>query len=178
MRKAKIIGLQRGKVKLSPYVPEWKRLYKKEEKLLCSSIGKYIEDIQHVGSTSIPGVKSKPIIDIAIGVKSLRIGRKCIKPLEKLGYEYKGDAGIAGRHFFAKGSKMNRIYYIHIEKLNDKLWKNHIVFRDYLRRHKEAIKEYNKLKEKLAKEHKDDRDTYTIKKATFIQRILRKAKAG
>lgn len=175
MKKTKIIGLQRKKVKLLSYNLEWKRLYKKEEELLCSSIGKYIEDIQHVGSTAIPGVKAKPIIDIAIGVKSLKAGEKCIKPLEKLGYKYKQGAGIKGRHFFVKGSEKNRTYYIHIEKINSQLWKNHILFRDYLRKHKEAVKEYNELKEKLAEKHKDDRDAYTIEKAIFIQKILKKS---
>jgi len=173
--KRKIIGLQRKKVKLSSYNPEWKKLYKKEEKLIRSIIEKYILDIQHVGSTSIPNIKAKPIIDIAVGVKSLKIGEKCIKPLERLGYEYKHDAGIKGRHFFVKGNENNRTHYLHVEKLNGKLWKNHILFRDYLIKHKEAVKEYSKLKEELVKKHKDNRDIYTIKKNSFIQKILRKA---
>ena len=174
MEKRKIIGLQKKKVKLSFYNPEWKKLYKKEEKLLCSAIGKYIRDIQHVGSTSILGIKSKPIIDIAIGVESLKIGEKCIKPLGKLGYEYKHDAGIKGRHFFEKGTEKNITHYLHIEKINEKLWKNHIFFRDYLIKHKEAVGEYNKLKERLAKRYKDDRNTYTMKKESFIKKILKK----
>jgi len=175
-KKIKLIGLQSGKVKLFPYKSEWEKLYKKEEKLLRFSIEKYIKNIQHVGGTSIPGVKSKPVIDIAIGVESLKIGEKCIKQLEKLGYEYKGDAGIRGRHFFVKGSKINRTYYLHIEKLDGELWKNHILFRDYLRKNKKTVKEYNQLKERLAKEYKDDRDTYTILKASFIQKIVKKVK--
>src|SRR4030042_2890085 len=101
----KVIGLQRKKVKLLSYNSAWKRLYKEEEELLNSAIGKYVLDIQHVGSTSIPGAKAKPIIDIAIGVRKLKDGEKCIKPLEKLGYEYGHDAGIKGRNFFAKGRK-------------------------------------------------------------------------
>ena len=175
MKKTKIIGLQKKKVKLLSYKPGWKRLYKKEEELLRSSIGKYIEDIQHIGSTAIPGVKAKPIIDIAIGVKSLEVGEKCIKPLEKLGYEYRQDAGLKGRHFFAKGGKKNRTHYIHIEKINSQFWKNHILFRNYLRKHKKAVKEYNELKEKLAEKYRDDRDAYTVEKAIFIQKILKKS---
>ncbi len=173
--KSKIIGLQRKKVKLSNYNLGWKKLYQKEEKLIRSVIEKYILDIQHVGSTSIPKVKAKPIIDIAIGVKSLKVGEKCIKLLERLGYEYKCDAGIKGRHFFTKGSENNRTHYLHIEKLNGKLWENHILFRDYLIKHKEAVKEYSGLKEELVKKYKDNRDIYTIKKNSFIQKILKKA---
>ncbi len=174
--KEKIKGLGRKKVRLLSYNPEWKKLYKKEEKLLRFAIGKYVLDIQHVGSTSIPSSKAKPIIDIAIAVKSLEVGEKCIKPLERLGYEHKHDAGIKGRHFFAKGSEMYRTHYIHIEKINGKLWKNHILFRDYLRSHKEVIKEYNELKEKLAKKYKDDRDTYTVKKDPFMKKIMKRIK--
>ncbi|MCX6764168.1 MAG: GrpB family protein [Candidatus Nealsonbacteria bacterium] len=171
----KIIGLQRKKVKLLPYNPNWEKLYKKEEKLIRSVIGEYIKDIQHVGSTSIPGAKAKPIIDIAIGVESLKIGKKCIKPLKKLGYQYAYDSKIGGQHFFAKGKEKNRTHYIHMIKLNGRYWKNCILFRDYLRKHKDIIKKYNNLKEKLAKIYKDDRDTYTIKKSSFIRIIIKKA---
>ncbi len=174
----KIIGLQRKKVKLFSYNPAWKRLYKEEVELLCSAIGKHVLDIQHVGSTSVPGAKAKPIIDIAIGVKNLKNGEKCIKPLKQLGYEYKHGAGIKGRHFFAKGNEKNRTHYVHIAKLNGRFWKNCILFRNYLWKHKRAVKEYNELKEKLAKKYKDDRDTYTAQKDSFIQGIIKRAEKG
>jgi len=173
--KEKIIGLQRKKVKLLAYNPAWKKLYKKEEKLLSSVVRKYVLDIQHVGSTSIPGARAKPIIDIAIGVKKLKDGEECIKPLKRLGYKYKQDAGVKGRHFFVKGSEKNRTHYIHIAKMGGKFWKSLILFRDYLRKYDRAVKEYNKLKEKLAKKYKDDRDSYTAKKEIFIREIIKKA---
>ncbi len=175
MKKRKIIGLPKKKVKLYSYNPKWQSLYKKEEKLLRSVIGKYVKDIQHIGSTSILEIKAKPIIDIVIGVESLKIGEKCIKTLEELGYEYKHDAGIRGRHFFEKGSKKNKTHYVHIEKINGRLWKNHILFRDYLINHKKDAKKYDRLKERLAKRYKDDRNTYTIKKESFIKKTLKKA---
>ena len=87
VKKTKVVGLQKGEVKLLPYTSEWKKLYKQEEELLCSSIGKHIEDIQHIGSTAIPGVFSKPIIDIAIAVKSFKFTKEIIRLLRKLGYE-------------------------------------------------------------------------------------------
>jgi GrpB-like predicted nucleotidyltransferase (UPF0157 family) len=172
----KILGLQRKKVELLSYKPLWKKLYEKEKKLLQDVLGKDILDIQHVGSTSVPGVKSKPIIDIAVGIKSLKIGKKFLKPLKKLSYEYRGNAGVKGRLFFAKGSRKNRTHYLHVEKLNSKNWKNHIIFRNYLCRNKKAVKEYNKLKERLAKEFKDNRDKYTARKEFFIRKIINKAK--
>lgn len=173
MKKIKVIGLQNKKVKLSPHNPVWKKLYKKEEKLLHPIIEKYALDIQHIGSTSIPGSKAKPIIDIAIGVKNLKDGGKFVEPLELLGYEYKHNAGIKGRYFFAKGNKTEKTHHIHIVKLGGKLWKNQIIFRDYLLKHKEVVKEYNELKEGLAEKYKNDREKYTAQKDTFIKGILK-----
>ena len=175
MRK-KAIGLKRGVVKMCSYTDEWEKIYKKEKKLILVAIGKQILDIQHVGSTSILGLEAKPIVDIAIAVKSLNLGEKCIKPLEKLGYEYRGEAGVRGRHFFVKGGELNRTHYLHIESLNSKNWQSHILFRDYLRRNKEAVKEYAKLKKRLALEHKNDRDVYHFFKVNFIEMIIKKAK--
>lgn len=171
----KVIGLQRKKVELLPYNPAWQKLYQKEAKLLYSAIGKYILDIQHVGSTSIPGAKAKPIIDIAIGVINLKNAEKCINALTQLGYEYKYNAGIKGQRFFAKGSESSRTHYIHITKLNSRMWKDCVLFRDYLRKHKEAIKEYNELKENLAKKYKNDRYTYTAQKDSFIKSTIKKS---
>jgi GrpB-like predicted nucleotidyltransferase (UPF0157 family) len=170
-----MIGLPSGKVKIVPYTELWKKAYQDEEKLLWRVIGEFVIDIQHIGSTSIPGLASKPIIDIAAFVKSLNIGEECIKPLEKIGYEYHDDAGIPGRHFFVKGSKDNRTHFLHIEEINGELWKNHLLFRDYLRKHREAAIEYEDLKIELAKKYGNDRDTYTIEKDWFIKTILAKA---
>ncbi|MEK7541112.1 MAG: GrpB family protein [Patescibacteria group bacterium] len=173
MKNVKIIGLRNKKVKLSPYNSAWKELYKKEEKLLHPIVEKYVLNIQHIGSTSIPGAKAKPIIDIAMGVKNLKDGEKFIKPLELLGYNYKHNAGIKGRHFFTKGNKAETTHHMHIVKLGGKLWKNQIVFRDYLLKHKEAVREYNKLKEGLVEKYKNNREKYTVQKDKFIKGILK-----
>jgi len=171
--KKKIVGLQRKKVVLSPYNFEWKKIYEKEKALLFSVLGNQALDIQHVGSTSVPGVKSKPIIDIAFAVKRTKDIEKIIKIMKKLGYEYKHEAGVRGRHFFAKGSEKNRTHYVHMVKFGGKQWRNLIYFREYLLGNKERIREYNELKENLAKEYKDNRDTYTKKKSIFISEIIK-----
>ena len=97
-----MIGLQRGSVKLFPYSVEWQSLFAEEERVLRASIGTYVMDIQHVGSTAIPGLEAKPIIDIAVAVRRLEDVERCIKPLECLGYEYRADEGHPGRFFFAE----------------------------------------------------------------------------
>ncbi|WP_454052771.1 GrpB family protein [Clostridium sp. Marseille-Q7071] len=171
-----MIGLKRGIVKLVPYTYEWEEEYNKEEKLLYSVIGKYVLDIQHVGSTSIEGLDAKPIIDIAVAVESLDIV-DCFKELlENIGYQYRSNAGIEGRLMFAKGTEELRTHYLHIEILNGLIWKNHIYFRDYLRLHKEYIHQYSELKRNLAIKFSDDRYSYTNEKDKFISMVLEKAK--
>jgi GrpB-like predicted nucleotidyltransferase (UPF0157 family) len=174
MKKKRIIGLQRKKVRLSSYNSEWKKIYKKEKELLLSVLGDQVLDIQHIGSTSVPGVKAKPIIDIVIAVKKIKDVEKLIESVEKLGYEYKHEAGVSGRRFFVKGSEKNRTHYIHMVKLSGKQWKNLTNFREYLLEDKKNIKKYNELKESLSREHKDDRDIYTKKKSFFIGKAIKK----
>ena len=169
-----MIGLQRGTVKLVPYTPEWKRLFEEEKKLLLSSIGNYVIDIQHVGSTAIPGLEAKPIIDIAVAVRSSEDVEKCIQPLEHLGYEYKRED--PGRFLFVKGDPMKRTHYVHMVEWNSEFWKNYLLFRDYLHKHKEMANEYAKIKRELAREFEANRGEYTKGKVSFIEKILRMAK--
>lgn len=170
-----MIGLSRGIVKLSPYTDQWKNEFNKEKELLNSTVGDHVLAIEHVGSTSIEGLDAKPIIDIAMGVKSLDTVNDFRELLESIGYNYRGDGGIEGRVLFAKGSEELRTHHLHIEVLNSNIWENHIYFRDYLRLHMEYIDEYSKLKNELALKFADDRGAYTKEKDKFISMVLEKA---
>jgi len=170
-----MIGLQRGTVKLVPYSSEWKSLFAEEERVLRASIGTYVMDIQHVGSTAIPGLEAKPIIDIAVAVRQLEDVEECVKPLECLGYEYRADERHPRRFCFAKGDPSRRTHYVHIVEWNSDSWKGYIRFRDYLRQHKEAAEEYARLKRELARKSRGNRDLYTPGKAEFIESVLRMA---
>jgi GrpB-like predicted nucleotidyltransferase (UPF0157 family) len=171
-----MIGLKRGIVELYQYDKEWKNYYEIEKNILNNLIEKYIIDIEHVGSTSIPGCIAKPIIDIAIGIKNINNAAIIINILKNNTYEYKFDAGIPGRHFFAKGESEKRTHYLHVEHYNGVLWLNHILFRNYLLKHPEKIEEYNKLKTELSKKYKNNRNKYTEKKSYFIENIISEAK--
>ena len=171
-----MLGLPKGIVRLETYDPEWVLAYEREKFILQDCVGNYIIDIQHVGSTSIQGLASKPIIDIAVGVTSLEEGHKCIEPLEQIGYEYKGEAGISGRLFSTKGYGVNTTHHIHIEEVGSINWWNQILLRDYLRLHNDARDEYAELKKNLAKKYANDRETYTERKADFILDIIARAK--
>ena len=98
------------------------------------------------------------------------------KKLNVLGYLDRGQQGVRGQHLFVKGSENKRTHYLHLTGENSKFWKEHIMFRDYLREHKTARDEYDKLKKKLAKEFSERRSLYTKAKADFIGCIIKKAK--
>ena len=171
-----IIGLDKDTVRLIHYTPEWKRLFEEEKRRLLAAVGSFILDIQHVGSTSIPGMAAKPILDIAIGVRNFEEARCCISPIEALGYEYKGEMGIPCRHFFVKGDP--RTHHIHMNELGNQDWNNQIAFRDFLIRHPETARDYAQLKRELARRYPMDRPAYLSGKAPFIARVLQMAGGG
>lgn len=169
------MGLPRGLVWVEDYNDEWPRLFEEERVRILEVVGNIVISIQHVGSTAVPGLCAKPVVDIAVGVKDLETGRGCVDLLTGGGYEFKGDAGIPGRYFFAKGTPDNRTHYIHVEAVNGLLWRNHILFRDYLRSHPDVVAAYGELKKILATKHGDDREKYALGKKPFIDEIISKA---
>lgn len=172
------IGLPRTVVKLSPYSEQWIKIYEAEQKIIKKTLGKLILNIQHVGSTSIPGLISIPRIDIAVGIKTLEDCEKCIEPLVNIGYHYRPGAGPEGGLHFAKGPENNRTHYVHVEELNGKMWQDHILFRDYLRSHPETMEKYAQLKIVLAKNFPNDRISYLNGKSEFIIKVINKAGIG
>jgi GrpB-like predicted nucleotidyltransferase (UPF0157 family) len=165
------------------YNPGWPTIYEEEKALVLAAIGEYIEEIHHVGSTAVPGLGAKPIIDMMIGIPDLALVEKCVQPLQSLGYEYLGEYGIPGRHYFRKppgpfASFAQRTHHIHMMETNHSEWRKHTLFRDYLRTHPEDAHQYEELKRELAVKFGSDRDAYTDAKTPFIEAILVKAALG
>lgn len=167
-------GLEKGVVRLEPYSSEWKQFFEVEKAALLAVLDANILDIQHVGSTSIPGMLAKPIVDIAIAVADFEAARVCIPPIEKLGYEYKGEYGIPRRHYFVKGEP--RTAHIHVTEIHSTEWQNLLLFRDYLRQHDQIAKDYAKLKRQLALQFPRDREAYLNGKAAFIEGVIQRAR--
>jgi GrpB-like predicted nucleotidyltransferase (UPF0157 family) len=147
---------------------------------LCSVLpAKKIIDIQHVGSTAIPGISAKPIIDIQIAATSLEEMKVIAIPaLQKLGYEYWFENPDPERMFFVKGMPPfgeKRTHHVHIVEPSSKHWQGKILFRDYLIAHPEVAETYQQLKIKLAQQYTHDREQYTDAKTNFINDILQKA---
>jgi GrpB-like predicted nucleotidyltransferase (UPF0157 family) len=169
----KKIGLPRGTVALYPYTKAWKRIFEEEKEILQANLGNTIIDIQHIGSTSIPGMIAKPIIDIAIGVENFENAFICVRPIENLGYEFKGEFGIPRRHYFVKGEP--RTHHIHMLEMESSEWINQLIFRNYIINHPESLHSYARLKEELAEKFPKEREAYTEGKTEFIMQIIQLA---
>lgn len=170
-------GLKSGEVKVAPYSPDWPVKYAAEERLLQQTIGPLIEEIQHIGSTAIPGLAAKPIIDIAVAVANLATVEALIAPLQTIGYEYRGLLnGIAGHYFFRKGDP--RVYFLHLFAHHSDFWRRRLAFRDYLRAHSAVAADYVARKRLAAAQHPNDRDAYTASKQAFIEQVTTLALQG
>ena len=160
-----------GPVRIVDYDPAWPRMFEEERKRILGAIGDWLVDIQHVGSTSVPGLAAKPVVDIMLGLRSLDDGRHIIGRLKELEYEYNPDDDIPERHYFRRGEP--RLFHLHCVETTSDFWRRHIAFRNYLREHPEAADEYADLKRRLAADYGNDRIGYTNAKTEFITRIER-----
>ncbi|HLO47942.1 MAG TPA: GrpB family protein [Kamptonema sp.] len=152
------------------YNSNWPIQYEQEKQRLLNAIAIYLEDIQHVGSTSVPGLAAKPIIDIAATLRHFPPHANLISTLEELGYMYQGELGIPGRYFFRRG--IPRTHHLHLVQPNSEVWQKQLLFRDFLRAHPEAAQRYDTLKRELAVKYDRDRQAYVNAKAPLIAELL------
>lgn len=163
------------KIEVMDYNPEWKNMFKTEAEVIKNILGTNCIVVHHIGSTSIKGLRAKPIIDIMPVVKDITLVNAHNVAFEALGYECKGEFGMTGRRFFIKGGD-NRTHHIHIfDESNKKDIERHIAVRDYLRRHPNDAAEYAILKTKLAEKFMYDSDSYCNGKDAFMKELERKA---
>jgi GrpB-like predicted nucleotidyltransferase (UPF0157 family) len=165
-----VLGLENSIVRLSDYTKVWIELYQEEEKRIRAAVGHLIVDLQHIGSTAIPGIKAKPILDMLAGVEQLEKALGCKAPLEAIGYDYIAHAGIANDHVFGKG--IARTHYLHVVEYGGAKWTNHLCFRDRLRKDPELAQAYERLKEELSQQFSDSRAKYHDEKSKFISEVL------
>jgi GrpB-like predicted nucleotidyltransferase (UPF0157 family) len=163
-----MIGLKRKIIKLIPHHKSWVPFFEKEKTRILKSIPSM--NVEHVGSTAIPSISAKPIIDIALGIKKIKDFNKYKNKLKKLGFEYHDNRGTQFNKFFTKGPAECRTIYVHLVRYNGKIWKKYIGFRDKLNNNKQLALQYNKLKQKLATKF-ENRDFYTKAKSEFIEMV-------
>ncbi len=169
---------------IADYDPRWPAIFEEEKARIIEAIGEWLTDIQHVGSTSVPGLASKPIVDIMPGLKSLDDTPRVVAGMESLGYRYipEYEDQLPERRYFHRpfGSEHwhNRLFHVHAVQTTSEFWRRHLAFRDYLRTHPEASAEYAALKRRLATEYGTDREGYTEAKTEFIRGIEEKVAAA
>lgn len=170
-----MVGLKSGTVKLNPYDTAWPRRFRQEAARLRRYLGGARCQIEHIGSTAVPGLDAKPIIDIALCIPSFKQLPLWIRRLERAGYEYKGEYGLPGRHFFTRGTPVTQ--HLHLVQPTSEHWQRWLTFRDYLRANPVEAQRYNAAKQALARKFPEDRNAYTRAKTPIINRLLKRAAA-
>ena len=163
---------------LVDYDIQWPIQYEEEKRRVFRAIGDKVAAIEHIGSTSVSGLGSKPIIDIMVGVLRSSEADECLLLLEPLGYS---DVTLEPEEldwYYCLGktsrdgmpSLLN--YHLHLVRFLSNHWKKHLLFRDYLRSHSDVAKQYNELKKEMAVKYGSDRIGYTNAKASFIESVI------
>ncbi|MGB3403961.1 MAG: GrpB family protein [Microcoleaceae cyanobacterium] len=164
------------KVEVVPHNPDWKNLFAAEAKQWLNLLNSDVIAIHHIGSTAIPNIHAKPIIDLLIVVKDIDNVDKNNTAITAENYDIMGEFGIVGRRYFRKhNSAGNRTHHIHIYQQDSPEIQRHLAFRDYMITHPEDAKEYSKLKQELALKHPEDIESYMDGKDQFIKDIDQKA---
>lgn len=157
------------------YDPRYPALYEKETGLISSILGENLVAIHHIGSTAVPGLKSKPVIDIMAAVRSLEDADGKKDELEAIGYECMGEFGIKGRRYLRKGGD-ERTHQIHVFQEGDRAnLMRHLATRDYLIAHEDVREEYGRIKEELALRFPYDIEGYCDGKEAFVRKLEGKA---
>lgn len=159
-------------IEVHPYDPSWREKFNEEVEMLKPIFGEQLVSIHHIGSTAIPGIKAKPVIDILIVVTDIDAIQEAIDQMESNGYEYRGENGIPGRRYLRKDTNGIRSYHAHIYQDGHPNIAKHLNFRDYLRAHTEHAQEYSRLKEDLAIKFRHSSVEYTEGKSDFINRTI------
>jgi GrpB-like predicted nucleotidyltransferase (UPF0157 family) len=174
-RHAGSLGLDAGVVRVVPYDPAWPELFAAEvarlDPILLSHGGAL--RLEHTGSTAVPGLAAKPVLDILAGIHDESERRGVIAALQEGGHVHRGEQGIPGRDFFRRGEP--RQYHVHLAVIGGSFWRDHRAFRDYLRAHADVADSYAMLKRELAARYPLDREAYIDGKSAFVQAILQLA---
>ena len=175
MRPQDSVGMRRGvEIIVSPYNPLWPAEFERVRTELAAALPDWILSIDHVGSTSVPGLDAKPIIDISVAIPDLQAGLSLASTLERLGFRYRPDDGLPDRHYFPRTVEGLRRHHLSLAEPDSWHRRNSLVFRDALRRDPELARRYGALKRHLAESVGTRRLDYLNGKTDFILDVLEK----
>ncbi len=167
-----VIGLKRGTVKLVEHDPAWEQEFQREvvrlKELLPNELGPY----EHIGSTSIPGIPAKPIIDFMVGTDDISQAFELEALLESAGYEHRSNGDNEERVLFVRGPEECRTHHFSFVTLGSKQWRQSVGFRDLLRVDRELAHRYAELKRELEQKYSGDRASYTEAKQPFFKDVF------
>lgn len=162
-------------VVVQPYDEAWAQGFMDIKAEIQDALGELALRIEHVGSTAVRGLSAKPIIDVDIVIRDYSLFRAVVSRLEAIGYQHEGDLGIAGREAFKYDGKDHlQKHHLYVCPEDSPELKRHIAFRDYLRSHPEAVREYSRVKEEGAMLYPYDIDKYIEHKSPFIEKIYKR----
>lgn len=162
------------KLEITPYNPAWTNMFKNESQALTEVLSAEIISIDHIGSTSVPNLYAKPIIDILITVKDISKLDNYNNMLAEMGYEAMGENGISGRRYFQKG-RDDRTHHLHVYEKGNQHVHRHLAFKDYLINHPNEVEDYGQLKLKLTNDNDTTIDEYIRGKNDFVQALEERA---
>ena len=168
-----MLGQHKRDFSLAPYHPQWADLFAQEAARLRTVLGETALRVEHIGSTSIPGMAAKAIIDIMVAVPILRRSSALILALDSLGYTYKPFDTIPERLFFSKESEPQiRTHHLSLTQQGSDFWHNHLLFRDYLREHEQLAQEYIQVKLGFAAYYARTKHVDPQWKSAFVAKVL------
>ena len=159
------------------YDPAWPQLFEQLRDRVVAALGDLVVAVEHVGSTAVPGLPAKPIIDLDVVIPAIADLPAAIERLATLGYVHRGDLGIPGREAFSRPPDTPP-HHLYVCARDSAELRRHLLFRDYLRAHPEDARAYGALKRQLAARFRDDREAYTEAKTAFVADILRRGARG
>ncbi|OIN66967.1 hypothetical protein BLD48_08420 [Exiguobacterium sp. KRL4] len=159
---------------VTPYQASWSDAFEQEATRLRTVFGERLLAVHHIGSTSVPGLSAKPILDILPVVDMLDGIEAFDAAMETIGYEAKGEFGMPGRRYYRKGGD-DRTHHIHLYASGNPEITRHVVFRDYLREHPDEVQAYSEIKEQLANQYPADISAYIAGKDTFVKAMEQRA---
>ncbi len=164
------------KVEVVPHDPQWRNAFEAEAKHVAAALDENVAAIHHIGSTAIPNIYAKPVVDLLVEVRDITEVDRRSSAMESLGYEVMGEYGIPGRRYFRKDNREGiRTHNIHAFETGSAEVERHLAFRDYMIAHPGDAQRYSELKRKLAEEHPQSIDGYMDGKDGFIKEMDRRA---